>query len=187
ASSPQDLAQNALEECLTQDCECGPSWKLNHQNEYETQNESKPHEELSFSGFLLENKSFIVAEIGDKSLWNQKSIWKKRFITVAEKTIGENQFIERLKNEQPSRELWLDIENSQQSFIMKEKQGLFHPHLFKTAQLRIKRKADMCSVDILEKSTSNQYHEVMGLYDGDPRKKPRNEDVYDNNGEELLR
>ena len=40
----------------------------------------------------------------------------------------------------------------------------------------------MCSVDILDKSTSNQCHEVMELYDDDPRKKPQNEDVHDNNG-----
>jgi hypothetical protein len=57
---------------------------------------SKAHEELSFSGFLLENKSFIVTEIGDKPLWSQKSLWKKKFITVAEEMIGDKQFIEKV-------------------------------------------------------------------------------------------
>ncbi|CAG8482959.1 4062_t:CDS:10 [Acaulospora morrowiae] len=65
-----------------------------------------------------------------------------------------------LKNEKASRVLWMQIENMQSSELIEEKRN------------RVKRKVDLCSVDIFDKSTTNQGNEIMNLYDVDnPKKK----------------
>ncbi|CAG8531076.1 9696_t:CDS:2, partial [Paraglomus occultum] len=150
---------------------------------------------LSYNNFLYKNKPLIIEQADNESWSIQNGRWKKRFMLIAQELISDETIIEKysvfmeygvtfpalvlsvgrfegasasdvlviihgLQNEKASRNLWVQIENMQSSRLIEEKRN------------RIKRKVDLRSVDIFDKSTTSQGDKIMKLYDDDnPKKK----------------
>ncbi|GES93516.1 hypothetical protein RCL2_002025900 [Rhizophagus clarus] len=122
---------------------------------------------VSYNKFLINNKSLIVSELAGRPWKNQNSIWRKRFITTAEKIVGDKELIKQFQDEKTNECFWLEVENSQRLEIIK------------ASQVKLKRKVDLQSVKIFDRSTSQQGDEILDLY-VPPQKKLR----YDNEADE---
>ncbi|CAG8632992.1 10456_t:CDS:2 [Ambispora leptoticha] len=113
---------------------------------------------LSYNEFLSKNEKLLIAEHNQKTWPEQNGLWKKRFLNVVKKTIIDENMIQKIKNEKTDKDFWCYIENSQKLEIIRERQVKL-----------IKRKVDLCSIEIYDRSTSQQGAEILDLYP--PQKK----------------
>ncbi|CAG8626936.1 5252_t:CDS:10, partial [Funneliformis caledonium] len=145
------------------------------------------YERCSLNDFLQKNASLVNEEFDDRTWYNKFSIWKNRFFTKAKQMISDEGLIKKngvsssssmsctyagvvpvkcrnvkdtpagvipklengLQNEEPRICFWKEVE---------------HVQSVKSKQLKLKRKVDITSVDIFDKSTSQQGNEILNLY-----------------------
>ncbi|CAI2174428.1 2097_t:CDS:2, partial [Funneliformis geosporum] len=162
----------------------------------------------SYNKFLINNKSLIISELSGRPWKNQNLVWKNKFITAAEKVIGGKHLVKQesvafhkynalyglngfrlafqlvscmlrvymmtqgapagLREEDTNECFWLEIENYQKL------------QLLKANQVKLKRKIDLLSLEILDRSISQQASEILDLY-GPSQKKLRCDNEIDEN------
>ncbi|RHZ70264.1 hypothetical protein Glove_273g5 [Diversispora epigaea] len=107
----------------------------------------------SYNDFLSKNKALLIAERGFHKWTDRNRFWKKLFMDAVIKIIEDDKIIQKLKNEKYDRNFWLYIKDSQKLEIIRER------------QIKLKRKVDLYSIEIYDKSTSKQGFDPEKFYE----------------------